>query len=95
MKREMVISSAQPAVEFKSISSRIAAAVRMPLVALSRYYSMVLEREVNIRQTLMLLNAQTAFVFAVFPVDGPLVLRALCAAWLWHAVKKCRNILTN
>lgn len=63
----MVISSAQPAVEFKSISSRIAAAVRMPLVALSRYYSMVLEREINIRQTLMLLNAQTAFVFAVFP----------------------------
>ena len=56
---------------------------------------MVLEREINIRQTLMLLNAQTAFVFAVFPVDGPLVLRALCAAWLWHAVKKCRNILTN
>lgn len=63
MKREMVISSAQPAVEFKSISSRIAAAVRMPLVALSRYYSMVLEREINIRQTLMLLNAQTAFVW--------------------------------
>lgn len=75
------------------ILRQTAAALRWPLVALSRYYTAVLERPVGIRQTLLLLNAQTAFLFAAFPVSGPLVLRAVCVAWLLHAVLKCRAAL--
>ena len=70
-----------------------AALLRWPLVALSHYYSAVLERPVGIRQTLLLLNAQAAFLFAAFPVSGPLALRAVCVAWLLHAVLKCRSAL--
>ncbi len=91
MKREMVITPVQPAAELKSISDKVALAIRMPLLWLSRYYSMVMERPVSIKQTLALLHAQLAFVFAVFPVAGPLLLRVVCTVWLWYAVKKCRK----
>lgn len=93
MKREMVITPVRPAVELKSVSERLAKAIRMPLQSLSRYYAAVLERPVSIRQTLSLLHVQIAFVFAVFPVGGPLLLRGLCAAWLWYALKQCRREL--
>ena len=95
MKREMVITPARPAVELKSVSEKVAMAIRMPLQSLSRYYSSVLERQISIRQTLSLLHVQAAFVFAVFPVDGPLLLRSICAAWLWYAIRQCRRQLTD
>lgn len=38
-----------------------AKAVRKPLAMLAGYYSKVLETEINLRQTLLLLNAQLAF----------------------------------
>ena len=75
------------------VATQVAGMIRMPLVWLIRYYSSVLERRVSIRQTLLLINAQTAFVFAVFPADGPLVLRIACGAWLLHAVLWCRRAL--
>ena len=75
------------------ILRQTAALLRWPLVSLSRYYTAVLERPVGIRQTLLLLNAQTAFLFAAFPVSGPIALRFLCVAWLLHAVLKCRSAL--
>lgn len=67
--------------------------VKAPFAALAKYYSHVLERDISIRQTLLLLNAQTAFVFAVLPADCPLVLRALCCGWFAHAVLKCKQEL--
>ena len=72
---------------------RIANAVRMPVEQLRNYYSKVLERNLNMRQTWSLLNAQAAFFFAAFPADGPLMLRAACCLWFLHAVMKCRREL--
>lgn len=95
MKQEIIITPVRQTVELKSVSYKVAMAIRMPLLWLSRYYSMVMERPVSIRQTLSLLHVQLAFVFAVFPVAGPLVLRAACAAWLWYAVRQCRRQLTD
>lgn len=95
MKQEMVITPVRQAVELKSVSYRVAMFIRKPLLWLSHYYSMVMERSISIRQTLALLHVQIAFVFAVFPVGGSLLLRAACAAWLWYAVKHCRRQLTD
>ncbi len=92
----MVITSGRSAdttAIIKRMVNRLACTALTPLTSLSKYYSSVLEQEINIRQTLLLLNAQTAFVFTAFPVDGPLVLRALCAAWLLHAVLKCKQAI--
>lgn len=64
-----------------------------PLDALGNYYSDILERPVGRRHTALLLNAQVAFLLAVFPTDGPLLLRAVCCGWFAHAVLQCRNAL--
>ncbi|MBQ8714113.1 MAG: ATP-binding protein [Prevotella sp.] len=64
--------------------------VRKPIVILAGYYSKVLDTEINLRQTLLLLNAQLAFFFTVFPICS-LFLRALCLLWLCNALMKCKQ----
>lgn len=64
--------------------------MRRLLGALRNHYALMLERELTLRQTVLLLNAQLSFVFAVFPMGGPLLLRALCGAWFVHALLKCK-----
>ncbi len=66
---------------------------KRPLQALCRYYSNVLERRLDLRQTWLLLHAQIAFFFAVLPVDGPLAVRALCCVWFALSVVSCRKAL--
>ena len=58
---------------------------------LAAYYSSVLGQQVTLRQTFLLLNAQAAFLFTVFPLDCSFVLRLLCVVWLVSALLKCRN----
>ncbi len=60
---------------------------------LRRYYSDILERDIDNRQMAHLLHAQVAFLFAAFPIDGPLLLRAACCGWFAWAVMKCRQAL--
>ena len=75
---------AQPATRAAKAAARLVAPV-------ARYYSRVLGEKVSTRQTLLLLNAQAAFVMAVLPADGPLSGRAVCVAWLAHALLLCRR----
>ena len=56
----------------------------VPVEMLRKYYSTVLERDIDMRQT---------FVFAAFPVDGPMVLRMACCVWFIHAVLLCKRHL--
>ena len=72
---------------------KAASNVRKPLLALARYYSSVLDRPINLKQTLLLLNAQTAFLMAAFPVECPLLLRAACGYWLYRALMRCKEAL--
>lgn len=58
---------------------------------LQKYYTHVLEKEITTRQTLLLLNAQTAFIFGVFPVACPFMLRISFGAWFLLAVLKCKK----
>lgn len=59
---------------------RIANLANKPLAALANYYSRLLGEKVNVRQTLLLCNAQAAFFFLVF-ASMSLVLRLLCLLW--------------
>ena len=54
----------------------IRALLSKPICLFASYYSAVLGREISMRQTLLLLNAQLAFVFTVMPVDAHLIGRA-------------------
>ena len=60
---------------------------------LRQYYSSVLDRDLNLRQTWALLHAQVAFVCAAFPVGGAFWLRMACCLWFVYAVDKCRKSL--
>jgi hypothetical protein len=90
MKKEITLSNSNLVADaMQSLINK----VKQPIEGLRKYYSDVLEREITMHQTLLLLNAQVAFVFAAFPVGGPISLRALCCAWFLHAVLKCKRAL--
>ena len=88
IKREVSTSSS-----VQNITSSIANKVKAPITVLAKYYSTVLEREISIKQTLLLLNAQIAFVFAVFPVNIGFFARAICCTWFVKAVLTCKKNL--
>ena len=83
----------EPAKTLNSAIQEFSNIVRKPVELLSQYYTRVLDRQVDLRQTWLLLNAQVAFLFAAFPVEGPLLLRVACCGWFLHAVLLCRKTL--
>ncbi|MBQ8046916.1 MAG: ATP-binding protein [Prevotella sp.] len=74
-----------------SIANHVMNLVQAPVEALRQYYAHVLERDINLRQTWLLINAQTAFFFTAFPVECPLLVRLLCCTWLVHALLLCKK----
>ena len=77
----------------QNILSGIADKIKSPITILAKYYSAVLERKINIRQTLLLLNAQIAFVFAVFPANIGFIVRGIFCAWFVKSVLLCKKNL--
>ena len=57
------------------------------------FYSKQLERNINRRQTLALLEAQLAFFLGIMPIDMPMALRIAFTVWTVVAVKKCKRCL--
>lgn|SRR5574344_559904 len=70
---------------FKGIVSLI----KLPILKLMQYYSYILGKDITIKQTLLLLNVQFAFLFAVFPVNLSIVLRVVFAVWFITALLQC------
>lgn len=91
MNNEMTITTREQ--QLNLVMNMIAMSVRRPLLGLSNYYSRVLERRINLRQTLLLINAQLAFAATAFPTDCPMLLRIVSGAWLVSALLKCRQEL--
>lgn len=60
---------------------------------LRRYYSKALDRELSMRQTWLLVNAQAAFFFTFLPAEAPWAFRAVGAIWLWKAIAACKKAL--
>ena len=65
--------------------------VKMPIEWLRKYYSAVCEKELTFSQTLLLINAQMAFIAAAFPASMPVVGRIACCVWLVFSLKKCEK----
>lgn len=91
MNNEMIFTAREQRLDL--VLNQVALAINRPLRRLTSYYSKTLERELNVRQTLLLINAQLAFVMTVFPVDCHFLLRVLCACWLVKALHDCRKCL--
>ena len=91
--KEMILSTPWGSRLIADKLSRIVEMVNRPVNLLRQYYAQVLERELNMRQTWALIEAQVAFFLGVMPVGYAFVLRAVALLWLVVAVKKCRRLL--
>ena len=91
MNNNLIITNREQ--KLNKLYNMMSTAAEQSLMPVTSYYNKVLERELDNRQTISLLNAQLAFIMTVFPVDGPIVLRLLCAAWLVKALLWCKKIL--
>jgi len=94
MEKNITIANSQSTViTIIEIVMNLLSIISRPIALLSLYYSHCLDREITIKQTWLLLNAQAAFVMTVFPVSGPFYLRLICAAWLLYALRLCKKNL--
>jgi len=91
MNNEIILNNREQKLD--QVLTQVASSINRPLRSVTSYYSEVLNRKLNIRQTICLLNAQAAFLMTVFPVDCSFVLRLLCACWLVTALLKCKEEL--
>lgn len=73
--------------------ANMARLLHQPAEWLRAYYSRVLERDITMRQTALLVNAQAAFAVAFFPVEAPLMARVAGLLWVGSALLKCRREL--
>ena len=90
MNSNMILTANDRSLEARVMN--LAKAVRRPVAALADYYSQVAGKKVGIKQTLLLLNAQLAFLFTAFS-GCSLVVRALCVVWLLSALARCKAAL--
>ena len=72
---------------FKQTGMKMVNYLSAPIEWLRKYYSGIFEREITMRHTLLLINAQMAFFAAAFPVDSPIWMRLACCVWLLHALR--------
>lgn len=91
MNNKMILTNREQ--ELNKVYNLMMNAIERPLTTVTTYYAKVLERELNTRQTLSLLNAQLALVMTVFPIECSFLLRILCGCWLVSALLKCRESL--
>lgn len=89
MEKNILLSESTPSARLNY--QHVIGKLLMPIELLRRYYAKVMEREVNTRQTLLLLNAQLAFVMTVFPIEAPFAVRVVCCLWLLNALWKCKQ----
>ena len=73
--------------------SKTVDAIKQPIEWLRKYYSVVLEKEISMKQTRILLETQLAFVMAFFPADIHLLLRAGSLVWFCNCLYKCKKAL--
>lgn len=64
-----------------------------PLRILGRYYSLVLERDVDMRQTKAITEAQLAFFATVLPAEMPILLHVAACIWFIMSLRKCRSLI--
>lgn len=88
-------TNATDGININRIKETVKSMLLSRVILLSELYSSLLEEKVNVKQTLLLLNAQIAFLFTVFPVGLSMIMRALFATWFVVAVVKCKHCGLN
>lgn len=74
-----------------TITNKVVSGAKAPIEWLRNYYSTVCEKELTFRQTMLLINAQFAFLVTAFPTNIPIIVRIACCAWLVYSLKTCKK----
>ncbi len=94
MERQLTINMQQTVGQrLKERIRKMTEKLNMPVRRLGDYYSMVLERDINSRQTWALLEAQAALFLGILPVGYAFTIRLIALLWLVLAVKRCKELL--
>ena len=72
---------------------QVVATVKQPLEWLCKYYSVVLEKKVSMKQTALLLETQMAFLMVIFPANISLLLRMASLGWFVFCLIRCKKSL--
>lgn len=92
MKKEMTIqSNVTTNMSISNMWTKTKAMMNKAMSNISNYYSSMIDEKLTNKQTLLIMNAQLAFFFAVMPADCSLTLRFACIAWLAVALIQCKN----
>lgn len=92
MKKEMTMQVSTMENVSSTSGIRMMMDMVMSFIAIFRnYYSSVLEYKLNNKQAMLILNAQFAFLFTVFPIQSSAYIRIICLAWLVTALLQCKN----
>ena len=65
--------------------------MKQPIEWLQTYYSIIMEKEVSMKQTRLLLLTQFAFVMGIIPADINLALRAAFLAGFGYCLHLCKK----
>lgn len=94
MEKNITIANSQStAMTIIEIVTNLVSIICRPVALLSLYYSHCLGREITVKQTWCLLNAQAAFFLTAFPVGATFYMRIVCGMWLLHALRLCKKNL--
>lgn len=92
MKKEMTLGANMNMNTNMAVSMKKIAKMAVSLIAIvNNYYSSVIGQRLNNKQTMLILNAQFAFLFTVFPIQSSAYIRIICLAWLVTALLQCKN----
>lgn len=84
----------EPSADVKFLIDSIrnaAGKIKVPVEWLRKYYSTVLEKEISMKQTALLLETQFAFTLGVMYPDIHLGLRACFLGWFAWCLLKCKK----
>jgi hypothetical protein len=89
MEKEMTLGNSRS--QMQDAMESVWKQVCRPAEWLRSYFSQVLEREVSMRQTMAILNAQVAGTVAVFFAFSSVLLHIAAMAWFVVALLQCRK----
>ena len=70
---------------------KAAMSAKQPVEWLRKYYSAIIEKEISTKQTLLLLEAQLAFVLSMWPADINILMRTAFLGWFGYSLWKCKK----
>lgn len=71
--------------------NKVAETIKLPMEWFRKYYSIVLEKEISMKETALLLETQFALIATIFPADISILVRLVSFAWFNLCLLRCKK----